>query len=678
MTDRTLPELSPDDHVQFLDFHKPTMVSGDYELTVTHTITALGVAATPMTPTVKLAFTVAGERTSLPDELVHALFPPEGSEGTYDDLLPHVVLNRSTLPWERQAMPDAPWLALLLYEASEAPATENTTLGAVKAALRLKAESGQHDTDPVVVIREDVRTLRQRLPLASELPELVHVRAVTHDAGAVGADGRWEEQATVIGNRVIEPGRSYLAHLVSVEGRYDGEVSKAVFDAAVTRGTVPLLSLRQWAFRTAAEAPDFVGLLTGLDVQGAEPVRRAAVHRVVEGEVEERHLVGGEAAPRLPVPADLPAAALPWVQVGYVLLPHALRTGDRTVSWYRGPLVPAAPASSSAPLPARGADALLRYDEATGCLDASFAAAWELGRLLALDDARFGVELLHFKQSYRHAVAEADALSRAGHTALVAPRPVPDALPEVVATFFDQLLHLESVPFDYLVPHEDLLPVESLRFFAVDPDWLACLLDGAFSVGRVLRQDALRDEGRLEALVPRPRMHGFLLRSFAVKGFPSLEVDGWSLIGGPLSEEEKAAAHLDPARGRRLPCVRQARLGPSTLLCLFDASAGDLDVLDLHLHPQALHFGFDQTPDGLEKALRRPETGAITEFEVKPTFRARAPGKTLLVDDLAKAMTKIYAKQRWEAFSAGDFALQLLQSPALVRFCRDAARSTDG
>ena len=55
---------------------------------------------------------------------------------------------------------------------------------------------------------------------------------------------------------------------------------------------------------------------------------------------------------------------------------------------------------------------------------------------------------------------------------------------------------LEGIPFHYLVPDERLLPPESLKFFVVDPAWLAALRDGAFSIGRVLPGDRVADKAR--------------------------------------------------------------------------------------------------------------------------------------------------------------------------------------
>ena len=63
--------------------------------------------------------------------------------------------------------------------------------------------------------------------------------------------------------------------------------------------------------------------------------------------------------------------------------------------------------------------------------------------------------------------------------------PEPSAL---IVEWLRSLRCLRGVPLGYLVPDTRMLPEESLRFFAVDANWLDALCDGALS---------LRSSGRL-------------------------------------------------------------------------------------------------------------------------------------------------------------------------------------
>jgi len=45
--------------------------------------------------------------------------------------------------------------------------------------------------------------------------------------------------------------------------------------------------------------------------------------------------------------------------------------------------------------------------------------------------------------------------------------------PPVVISFLGRLCLLHGVPLSYLLPDEKLLPPESLKFFFIDPQWIA-------------------------------------------------------------------------------------------------------------------------------------------------------------------------------------------------------------
>ncbi|MER7005821.1 hypothetical protein ABT297_22655 [Dactylosporangium sp. NPDC000555] len=61
-------------------------------------------------------------------------------------------------------------------------------------------------------------------------------------------------------------------------------------------------------------------------------------------------------------------------------------------------------------------------------------------------------------------------------------------MPDAVTGWLDSLADLEGVPFNYLVPDAAQAAGESLRFFSVAEGWMAALLDGALSLGRVTPQ----------------------------------------------------------------------------------------------------------------------------------------------------------------------------------------------
>jgi hypothetical protein len=96
------------------------------------------------------------------------------------------------------------------------------------------------------------------------------------------------------------------------------------------------------------------------------------------------------------------------LNAGYAPLAHELRTGETTVSWFRGPLSPDdAPPVPDLPVPYSCSDAALVFDPTTGLFDASLAAAWTVGRLIALQDKAFSAALYSWKRGLTQAMVSA-------------------------------------------------------------------------------------------------------------------------------------------------------------------------------------------------------------------------------------------------------------------------------
>jgi hypothetical protein len=100
-------------------------------------------------------------------------------------------------------------------------------------------------------------------------------------------------------------------------------------------------------------------------------------------------------------PGGVPDAA--WdaaLDTGHVPLPHLTREGERTIAWYRGPLTSVGVARLDEG-PFHTADQARRLDPVTGLENLGYAAAFEVGRLLALGDPRFALDLLRWRRGDR-------------------------------------------------------------------------------------------------------------------------------------------------------------------------------------------------------------------------------------------------------------------------------------
>lgn len=629
--------------VTFQQFHQPTLAAGEYTITVEQAVKADKTDVTPFSET-KL-FTVAGERFELNPTDVLGVFPPEGNLGEHSNVLPHIILNRSTLPWERFAevrssgatqtpsagITNIPWLALLLFDDDQKPQPRTVKVGELKQTgtkfPNITPETGQRPEDLVTVIDVPQTVLEDIMPGAEELKLLAHVRL------GLDTNGKplGEELAIIIANRLPQKGKTSTVHLVSVEGRFRDDGGKYVFDYQpdVAGNVIRLVSLKNWSFACEDEKKDFKELLLALN---ATPTTL----RLPEGATSAEQLLAR----------------------GYVLLPHYFREGDEIASWYHGPLVPGKVSSPLVPgdnetsqfvLPARSSDELVRYDPALAMFDVTYAAAWELGRLLALQDKDFSTGLYKWKREYaqqrarrKQALENPDLPYQSAIDVLV---------PETIGAWFKRLRGLEGVPFNYLVPDERMLPSESIRFFHVDRAWLDCLADGAFSIGRVASSDFEADGShglKSPAVGLSPMLTGFLLRSEVVSGWPGLIVDGFADDGGKK-----------PVRMHRMD-----RLSTGVLLCIF---WGEVSRVDLHLKAETLHFGLSRGGGGFSKKPRDlkgvPMANAV---KLQPAHWRKESLRTLNVVELADAVRKQLTNP--PALSSAVFALQMVEGVENIVF----------
>ncbi|MFF0149451.1 hypothetical protein ATK36_0910 [Amycolatopsis sulphurea] len=425
--------------VLFHDNYLPVASAGKYRIGATQTVTGSGVAETFTLPT-QQEFVVRAPRFALDPSFVHAVRPAPDSSGDFRRLLPHITLDRAILPWDRKlgATEDkrVPWLALLVFAEGElhggsSPISTRTvkellsgtepdvllppiSLSDVPDELK---ESGCHTIDV------DGTLFAELVPRKAELPYLGHVRV----RGAEGT-GRF---GLVISNRFpldrTGQGVRYQTHLVSLEG-----LASYADGAPLPQGKkyLRLISLWSWSFTSRAKAGgDFSSLARALTIADppSEPTKT------------NEHL-----ALRMPLLTSSSTAAeqaaRDRIAAGY--LPVNLRTvsGESSFAWYRGPFVPYPPSG----LPAKtgkyraSAEEALVYLEDYGVFDVSYAAAWTLGRTLALAKADLTAGVRQLSQTR----------SRAARLLMDLPE-VPPATPELAAMLspdairdqFDELGH---------------------------------------------------------------------------------------------------------------------------------------------------------------------------------------------------------------------------------------------
>lgn len=261
-------------------------------------------------------------------------------------------------------------------------------------------------------------------------------------------------------------------------------------------------------------------------------------------------------------------------------------------------------------------------------------------------------------------------------------------VPGELRRFLARLRLLHGVPFSYLVPDADLLPLETIRFFHLDRAWTDALVQGALSVGTITSADRTQLEAvyphiraevdEAERSIRRPReeellkagsgaITGFVMRSRLVSGWPNLHVRAYSrdvIADDALT----TAAESHP---QRMKVLRMERLAPAVLLVLFD---GVPAVVHIEEPRQGIQFGVRPDPGndhGRRVPLRDCRTGVDVPDandaldagnSVAVPFRRNAPG----VLDLTRLRQRLQdqpATHSGGALDPNEYALLMLRFP---------------
>jgi hypothetical protein len=274
-------------------------------------------------------------------------------------------------------------------------------------------------------------------PSLADLQMMAHVRAVDMDSKPIQDNEivtATERYAIVVGNRLpqttpatqvppaLQPAPAVgknVALLVSLENMQEalrGHSADGYYATQVATsagGFVRLPVFYSWSFVSWHDTSfEFEQILKGLN--GRDPTASN------DGPKVPNSLMRRPDPPKFDNPTDGQTIAQEMLELGYTPMNHLTRVpnvggGDtekiQTVSWYRGPLVPFAVdpnidfVSNPSGAPENqtpliySADQLLRFDPNVGLYDASYAAAWQIGRLLSLQDKSFSVALYRWKKS---------------------------------------------------------------------------------------------------------------------------------------------------------------------------------------------------------------------------------------------------------------------------------------
>ncbi|WP_406275209.1 hypothetical protein OH799_02695 [Nocardia sp. NBC_00881] len=681
-------------------------------------------------------YEIRAVRFVLDESSVHALYPGAGASGPYSRVLPHITLDRAILPWERRLLgrSDRPqWLALLVFgegELPDDPQALGLTVTRTVAKLRAPDEArvkGPELSDlgigptiqqsPCQTLDVPAALFTAIVPREDELPHLAHVRDVRtvaqrrDDDPEVLTEGMY---SVLTANRFPRAPGSYAVHLASLEGFKD---RLGPDGPGPNTDAVRLCVLKSWSFTN-----DPVGTLN-------IPALFAGLAEPGYTNPEPLNLRLNPAAPS-GTPGESERYARERLRLGYVPVPYRMPSGELTYAWYRGPFTPI-----TAPEPPvvgetghTTADHALIYETQHGLFDIGYAAAYTLGRTLALADPVFTEEVTRARRELANKAVEmmafgaepmvsdsgASALARLAEPGfgegllqtLAAPAVTGRSTPRpatrrprlgrvqaratlneprrqqllratairgapTVPVWLDELESLRRVPFSYLVPHPELLPPESLRLFRVDEAWIEALIAGAIDVGiHTSLDERLHNEFRAGIAgvrnPARPKA-GLLIRSALIEQLPEFDM-------------------VINAGGLEINELRHEHVAPDTLLCLFDLMP---DEIIMREPGQGIHFGLDHgevitlrdlTPgDGLGHSLERnfPATGSVIDSHVRQPVSGRRP-VVLKLTGSGGLIPALATEFPGTDMSPGAFAIQLVNTPVEQRFiARNNADSED-
>lgn len=380
-----------EENVAFASFWKPAVEVGEYVLEVEQT--AIGINGFEK-DRAECRLMVGGERFRLAPDAVYSAYPAPNSLGEFKNTFPHLVLHSPVLPWRRRIYRSddqpLPWLCLVLVDETEDAAARETTLAEALReddgvfVPRLVLDSHEDPEAACTVLEMPTQLFREILPPLEDLPFTAHVRIVNLDDKVTDPTVNGEAFSCLLANRFSrEPdeapagdGAESLRHTVHVVS-LEGFAPSLYGEADIRQPRVRMFSLHHWSYYVTRSQFDFKTVMEAMDVGVLKPA---------------------------PAPAGTDAALVNLLNLGFIPMNHRLRDGSRTVSWYRGPLCPAEPrpAADYTGEPERIAflpDENLRYDPHLGMLDVSYAAAWQTGRLLALQNQDLAAGLMRWRMA---------------------------------------------------------------------------------------------------------------------------------------------------------------------------------------------------------------------------------------------------------------------------------------
>ena len=207
---------------------------------------------------------------------------------------------------------------------------------------------------------------------------------------------------------------THVVHLVSIE-HIDSTLSNnnSSFFSSNNSDRIGLVSLFSWTYTCIAKAISFVETMQTLATT-AQPLRlpKEALEALMPNQNSNTD----------PLQANIALTLHDRLNSGYTIARWRVATGEETVAFNRGPLVPVlteeVPGTSFKPSATRqwpplsmtGKDYAI-FDTSTGIMDSTYSSAWSLGKLMAISDSVFNAALMRYRSTIWSTASSATRLA---------------------------------------------------------------------------------------------------------------------------------------------------------------------------------------------------------------------------------------------------------------------------
>lgn len=372
-----------DSRIRLMQAWIPDLKTGKY------TVEAEQVLEAPVKKTAgseKLEFYVNCPKFSLAQNEVYGLYPDMGSRGNYGSTMPHVVFESENLPWERTVEGQDeyyPWMALVCFSKEELPQIQQCAVGDLGKLRKqgvytpdftYEKTTGESSEQVCEYMDVDKKSYKELFPRQDEVPLLSHVRMI---------DLHEKEDS-----------------LISLDGTFSSLVCNRFPVSSEGNGTENVLcavSLEGYGTRLPG-GKDFESALKEYDAFRFVILYRWSIHSVAQEYPGFRRILEQMEASAFSAPGGEDTMKVGEIlKRGYLPLGHITRTGEQTVSFYRGPLSPYS-VEDTETKECTSADGEIRYDPAMGMMDMSYSAAWQLGRMLALKNQTIAQSICRWRK----------------------------------------------------------------------------------------------------------------------------------------------------------------------------------------------------------------------------------------------------------------------------------------